>query len=196
MIRLALLRHGRTQWNNEGRLQGRTDIPLEDASRAHLANLALPDQWRHADLLSSPLCRAIDTAQALTGRTPAIEPALLEMNWGDWEGQRGAELRADPVSGYRDLENWGWDFCPPGGETPADVRDRVLPWALALQADTLAITHIGIMRVLLACATGWNFDGPPPVPIKRDRLYILECTLAGLSFNGPPLRLKETSTCV
>ncbi|KZY05112.1 MULTISPECIES: histidine phosphatase family protein [unclassified Sulfitobacter] len=173
MIRLALLRHGHTSWNREGRIQGRTDIPLDPEAEAHLKSLRLPAPWDEADLVSSPLSRAVRTAEILTARAPRTEPALLEMDWGAWEGGQGTALRADPESGYRDLESWGWNFTPPGGESPATLRDRLVPWAESLKSDTLAVCHIGTMRVLLACATAWQFDGPPPFRIKRDRLYIL-----------------------
>ena len=65
MTRLALLRHGHTPWNREGRIQGRTDIPLDDEARAHLGDLHLPDGFDHFDVVSSPLLRAFDTALLL-----------------------------------------------------------------------------------------------------------------------------------
>ena len=117
MIRLAFLRHGITAWNRESRIQGRTDIPLDPEGRDRLARLTLPAEWRDAILHASPLSRAIETARILgNGRPVHTDPRLIEMDWGAWEGQRGHDLRADPASGYRDLEHWGWDFRPPGGE--------------------------------------------------------------------------------
>lgn len=188
MIRLALLRHGPTDWNGEGRLQGRTDRPLTDAARADLAALCLPAPWHRAAVCASPLIRARDTALALTGRTPTRARALTEMFWGDWEGQRGADLAGRPDSGFRHIEHWGWDFRPPGGESPAEVWNRLQPWLGGLSGDTLAVTHIGVMRVLLARAHGWDFDGPAPFRIKRNRLYVLN--LPDLRPQDPPLRLE------
>ena len=173
MIRLALLRHGHTAWNRAGRIQGRTDIPLDDEARDHLCARRLPQGGAAADVVASPLTRAMDTGQLVTGRMPRAEPALMEMNWGDWEGARGAILKTDPASGFRDVEDWGWDYCPPNGETPGDMRARLQPWARALKRDTVAICHIGVMRVLMAMATSWNFDGPAPFAIKRDRLFVI-----------------------
>lgn len=173
MIRLALLRHGHTAWNREGRLQGRSDIPLDDAARSDLARFRLPAEWRTADLVSSPLARAAQTAQLVADRAPKTEPCLIEMNWGAWEGRYGAELEADPDSGFRHIEEWGWQYCPPGGEPPAALRDRLTPWVTSLIKDTVAVCHIGTMRVLLAIATGWDFAGPPPFRIKRNRLFVL-----------------------
>ncbi|MEY8837705.1 histidine phosphatase family protein, partial [Cribrihabitans sp. XS_ASV171] len=63
MSRLALLRHGHTEWNRAGRIQGRSDIPLDAEARAGLAGLALPDPWNRGELWSSPLARAVETAE-------------------------------------------------------------------------------------------------------------------------------------
>ena len=174
MIRLALLRHGHTDWNRAGRIQGRSDIPLDSDARAELAAQALPAPWDQADLWSSPLMRAAETAELVAGRAPRTTPALTEMNWGDWEGKKGVDLLAQPGSGYRHIEDWGWDFRPPGGESPAELRDRLVPWVAGLTGDTVAVCHIGIMRVLLARAQGWDFDGPAPFRIKRNRLFVIE----------------------
>ena len=174
MIRLGLLRHGHTAWNRAGKIQGRTDVPLDDAARSQLHNLRLPDGWAQAALVSSPLQRAVETGRLVTGQTPDAVPALIEMDWGAWEGAQGAALSADATSGFRHIEDWGWHYRPPGGESPDDVRTRLLPWASGLQRDTVAICHIGIMRVLLAQASGWDFDGPAPFQVKRNRLFVIE----------------------
>jgi probable phosphoglycerate mutase len=173
MIRLGLLRHGHTAWNRAGRLQGRTDIPLDDTARADLAALALPPGWQDADLVASPLARAMETAALVCGRAATPVPDLTEMNWGDWEGLHGIDLRADPASGYRDIETWGWNYRPPGGESPAEVRDRVFGWLATCNRDTVIVSHIGVMRVILAVASGWHFDGPAPFRIKRGRLHVV-----------------------
>jgi len=189
MIRLALLRHGHTAWNRAGRIQGRTDEPLDDEARAHLAGLRLPADWTRADLVSSPLSRAVETGQIVTGRTPQVYDALIEMNWGRWEGCKGVELRAEPDSGFRDIEDWGWDYCPPDGESPGVLRDRLEPWAYGLTRDTVAVCHIGIMRVLMGIATGWGFDGPAPFQIKRDRLFIIHIGDGQMRADPDPVRL-------
>jgi probable phosphoglycerate mutase len=191
MIRLALLRHGHTAWNRAGRIQGRSDIPLDDPAARDLSALRLPTPWTEADLWSSPLARAVQTAQLVTGRAPRTTPALTEMNWGAWEGLHGADLRADPTSGYRDIEEWGWDYTPPGGESPGSLRDRLRPWVQNLARDSVAVCHIGVMRVLMAQATGWDFDGPAPFAIKRNRLYVLHIDGDHWSADPDPLRLQE-----
>jgi probable phosphoglycerate mutase len=92
---IACLRHGATDWNAEGRMQGRRDIPLSAAGRADVARYALPADLAHdVDWFASPLVRAVETAEIVSGRTPRIEPALIEMDWGAWEGSRLDDLHA------------------------------------------------------------------------------------------------------
>lgn len=189
MIRLALLRHGHTEWNRAGRIQGRSDIPLDDRARTELARYLLPPPWDTADLWSSPLARAAETAHIVAGRSPRIAPELTEMDWGEWEGRRGTDLLAQPDSGFRHIEAWGWNWHPPGGECPAQVRDRLRPWLDALDRDAVAVCHIGIMRVLLACAHGWDFDGPAPFRIKRNRLYLLSLDQDRIAADPDPVPL-------
>ncbi|WP_299415677.1 histidine phosphatase family protein [uncultured Sulfitobacter sp.] len=191
MIRLALLRHGHTAWNREGRVQGRSDIPLDAEAIAEHAALRLPAPWDHAALFASPLMRAADTARLVAGHAPETDPALMEMNWGDWEGRVARELRADPTCDHRDIDDWGWHYTPPNGESPATLRARLVPWASALTTDTVAVCHIGVMRVLMAHATGWNFDGPAPFAVKRRRLFVIEIAGDKWRLLPDPVRLTK-----
>lgn len=191
MVRLAIIRHGRTEWNRDGKIQGHRDIPLETEAIAELGNHRLPDEWEHAALVSSPLHRAIHSAELIANRSPLIEPALIEMDYGDWEGKRNVDLGADPDSGFRHLPDWGWDYQPPNGESPAQVRTRLMPWIEGLEQDTVAVCHIGVMRVLLAVAHDWPFKGTPPFSIKRNSLYCLEVTESLAAMD--PLRVRLIS---
>lgn len=156
--------------------------------------MRLPDEFAKADLVASPLCRAIDTARLVGGRAPQIAPELMEMDWGEWQGLRGVDLLADANSGYRHIEDWSWGFQPPGGETPRIVWQRIAPWIAAARGSLVAVGHIGIMRVLLARATGWDFAGPAPFQVKRDRLYIIKVKDDGaLAFDDEPVRLIRES---
>lgn len=190
--RIALLRHGHTAWNRAGRIQGQVDIPLDEEARDRLACLSLPEGYRRWTLVASPLRRAIETAQLVAGRSPEIVPELIELDWGEWQGLRAVDLIADAKSGYRHLEEWGWDFHPPGGESPKMAWHRLAPWIAAARGTILAVTHIGIIRVLLARATGWNFCGPAPIAVKRNRLFVVDVKADGtLAIDDEPVRLKN-----
>ena len=112
------------------------------------------------------------------------------MHWGAWEGCKGADLLNARDSGYRNIEEWGWDYLPPDGETPRAVLARLRPWRDGLSGDTVAVCHIGVMRVLLAEATGWDFAGAPPFRIKRERLYVLTRECDGWSLAEAQPRLE------
>ena len=187
MTRLALLRHGHTEWNRAGRIQGRSDIPLDADARAELSGYSLPEPWNAASIWSSPLSRATETAHLVSGQVPNTSEAITEMNWGEWEGQRGADLIGMPGSDYRHIESWGWDYRPPGGESPTELWARVAPWLTTRKGDTLAVCHIGIMRVILAKAWGWDFAGPAPFKIKRNRLLVVD--LDTMKAEPDPIRL-------
>lgn len=143
---------------------------------------------------SSPLRRAAETAELVAGRPPRIAAELTEMNWGNWEGRHGLDLKTDPDSGFRDIEEWGWHYRPPGGETPAEVWARIAPWLGTLAQDTVAVCHIGIMRMILARAHGWDFQGPAPFRIKRNRLFVLEIDGPALIPWTEPVRLIREET--
>jgi probable phosphoglycerate mutase len=163
MTRLALLRHADTAWSVEGRIQGRRDLPILPESRIDLV-----EELSGMRVVSSPLLRCVQTAALLGAPQAEREPRIAEMRWGEWEGRRLQELRVELGEAMRENEARGWDFRPPGGESPRDVLARVRPWLAELAArgtPTLAVTHRGVMRAVLAEALGWDLRGKPPVKL-------------------------------
>jgi len=165
MTLVALLRHGDTAWSAEGRIQGRSDEPLSEAGRAALRARAIPAACRGMSVVTSPLARCVETASLLGAPHAPREPRIAEMSWGAWEGRRLEELRAELGPAMRDNEARGLDFRPDGGESPREVLARVSAWLASLAAPTLAVTHRGVIRVVLAAATGWDMRGPPPAKL-------------------------------
>ena len=192
-MKIGLLRHGRTDWNRAGLLQGRTDRPLENGEPERLAEFMLPPEWANAAVIASPLSRAAETARIITGTTPPLDPRLTEMHFGDWEGRPGKDLRADPHSGFRDVEYWGWDYRPPNGESPREVWNRVSAALDDLTQDTLIVCHMVVMRVVLAKAHGWDFEGHPPFRVKRDRIFGV--TIVDGSFTPDPKPIRLAPRC-
>jgi len=160
---LLLIRHGVTAWNRAGRVQGRRDVPLDAAARSELATRRVPAPWRDGEWHASPLVRALDTARALGGEAVRTHPALAEMDWGDWEGRRLAELRAALGESMARNEARGLDFRPPGGESPRAVRARLAGWLADRDATgppLVVVTHKGVLRAALSLATGWDQRAP------------------------------------
>ncbi|HEX2885797.1 histidine phosphatase family protein [Vineibacter terrae] len=176
MTRVAFLRHGPTAWNVEKRLQGMTDVVLSAEGRAQVQRWVLPADiagWRWQ---SSPLARAMETARLLRGGLEAEpQPALREMSFGAWEGYRLAELRQRFGAEMEGNEARGIDLVPPGGESPRQVMARLRPWLAALAADgqdTVAVSHKGVIRVVLALATGWDMKGRQPLKLDWQSMHV------------------------
>jgi broad specificity phosphatase PhoE len=171
-VKLALLRHGDTPWSVEGRIQGRSDVPLSDAGRAALRAFKLPADCAGLRIVSSPLARCVETAALLGAPQAEREPRLVEMSWGAWEGRRLADLRAELGRAMAENEARGWDFRPEGGESPRDVRSRLQGWLQALAEPTLAVTHRGVIRALFAAASGWDLRGKPPAKLDWSAVHL------------------------
>jgi len=173
MIPLVMIRHGPTDWTEAGRIQGHANRPLSTAGRARVAKWRLPPDLAGPEWiwLSSPLARARETAALLapTGTEVRVEPALIEMDWGEWEGRRLTDLRAEGGARVAAAEARGLDFRPPGGESPRDAQARLAPMLRALGAagrPVVAVAHKGIIRALAARATGWDMTGDPPEKLR------------------------------
>jgi probable phosphoglycerate mutase len=185
MTRLALIRHGPTAWNAAGRLQGRSDTALSPAGHAELA--ARGDGGLNPRLagyywLASPLRRARLTATLLCGFAPPLEPRLIEMDWGDWEGRTLAEIRAEIGPALQRNEDRGLDFRPPNGESPRDVQDRLRPWLAELAAQrpaVVAVSHKGVIRALMAGAYQWDMMVRAPVKLDWARAHIFDIAADG-----------------
>lgn len=168
MTYFVMVRHGRTEWNAAGRIQGHTDIPLCEEGRTQVSKQRIPCHYKNARWVSSPLVRAVQTAQLMGCSDPELERALMEMNWGEWEGLTLSELRERHRNAMRHNEDRGLDFRPTGGESPRDVQERVVEWmGKKVDASTpvVAVTHKGVIRATLSKATGWDMIGPPPLAL-------------------------------
>jgi broad specificity phosphatase PhoE len=173
---VGLLRHASTGWNAQGRIQGRRDVPLDARGREQASAWRVPaNTGDAATWISSPLQRAVETARLMSGHEPRCEDALVEMDWGEWEGSTLAEIRARSGAEMARMEARGLDFRPPGGESPRDVQARVLRWlaqrAAAQDEPLIAVTHKGVLRAVLAAATGWDMTDKSPVRLREGTLH-------------------------
>jgi len=163
MIHVYFIRHGQTQWNSEKRLQGRTNIPLNEAGRQQISAYQLPSDLSSLRWFHSPLLRAEQTAELLRVESHA-EESLIEMSWGEWEGKTLRQLRSqDPVSLAKN-EALGLDLLPPNGESPRLVAERVSGWVQSLDIGNTeqrigCVSHKGIIRAIYALATNWDMLG-------------------------------------
>ena len=160
MTRFFLVRHGETEWNRLRKIQGISDIPLNDTGRSQAAALGdILSKHRFDLIVSSPLSRALETAQIVARKlgmpAPLVIQDLVERNYGEAEGSSGLELDT---------------LYPPGTEIPgredrADVTKRVVRTLhdLAIrhpEADILAVAHGAVIRCVVDYAAPGEYSEP------------------------------------
>jgi broad specificity phosphatase PhoE len=170
-----LARHGETAWSLAGKHTGRTDIPLTERGERNARRLK--DRLAgltFARVSTSPLRRAARTCElAGFGAVAALEPDLMEWDYGAYEARTTADIRAERP-GWRLFE----EGCP-GGEMPTDVAaraDRVIRHVRAVQGDVLLFSSADLLRVLAA-----RWLGLEPA---AGRYFLLgTASLSALSYN-------------
>lgn len=183
---IYFIRHGETDWNREGRLQGQRDIPLNDLGRRQACEVALHlrdtigGKVEILPWLVSPMGRVMETMQ-IVRRTlglpvdgVTIDPRLIELGFGRWEGMTWKEVtRADPA-GAAVRRNNKWDCVPPGGESYLMLLDRIRPVIHGMAGETIVVAHGGIARAFLVELAGVDGLEATTMDIWQGRLLVFE----------------------
>jgi broad specificity phosphatase PhoE len=174
-MRVAFLRHGPTEWNAQGRIQGHTDIPLSVEGLQKMRGLRA--DFKAARIFVSPMQRARQTAEALGLENPVFDARLMEQNWGRWEGlTRDEILQRDGAEAFSKA-GLAAAFRPPGGESTQELHDRVstfLSDAAREDSDALVVAHLGVLRAAYTLATGWDMRTPMPPDLDVSKMLVLE----------------------
>lgn len=164
MTRFILVRHAQTEWNAVERFRGRVDLPIDDTGRGQAEVLAqrIVATWKPVALYTSPLVRAVQTADIIAGQVKLpvhTLDGLVDINYGDWQGLTPDEAR----------ERWphahhAWFNVPqiariPGGETLEDIRTRAMTTIRELgerheDQTIVAVSHNVVNRVVLLALLG------------------------------------------
>jgi broad specificity phosphatase PhoE len=165
---LYIVRHGTTDWNQSGRIQGHMDIPLNEAGRAQarLARRRLAPLGATA-LYSSDLLRAYETAQIIgqgTGLRVMQQPGLREINFGVWQGLSSPQIRERDPEVYAARRANPYDVAPTGAETWRQFYDRAVQAVQEILATTgaqrlIVVTHSGVCTVVGLRAQGFDCTG-------------------------------------
>jgi broad specificity phosphatase PhoE len=169
------LRHGVTDWNRQGRFQGRTDVPLNDDGilQAHAAALRLQNT-RLDQIVASPLIRAVKTAEivAATSSAPlAIDNGIIECDFGSLEGRSITEvMKEKAITEMGQLTT----ILPPDGEPWASVSVRALSCVSRWlerhpQAAILFVCHDAVMQAMSEALCGQWIDNHYGTPFRFDR---------------------------
>jgi broad specificity phosphatase PhoE len=183
--RLFLVRHGETDWNREGRLQGGQDIPLNALGRLQAEEAgnrlrALTPDFARLDYVSSPMERARDTMTILRrelGLPPddfRIDERLRELTFGAWEGFTWRDIRKSERELAQARERDKWGFVPPGGESYRMLAERVRPVLEALAPDTVLVSHGGVARAVLALIGAVDTIEAARVEIWQGKILVVE----------------------
>ncbi|MBP0617064.1 histidine phosphatase family protein [Jiella mangrovi] len=161
---LFISRHGQTDWNAEGRLQGQVEVPLNALGRAqarrngrYLRNV-LGERKAEFQFLASPLGRASHTMRIIRGEMGLdpdaflTDPRLVELDFGDWQGSTMDEVAGFDPEGIRGRKKDKWGFVPPGAkaESYAMLAERVWPVFEALDRPTILVAHGGVIRSFMS----------------------------------------------
>ena len=178
--RFYLMRHAKTVWNREKRIQGQENSPLsaggEEQAALWAERLAAEGYQR---ILTSDLGRVCRTAEIVNrgmGLPVHRDPRLREQDWGAWTGRVLPELRREVTDEIVFQERRGWAFRPPGGESRTEVWER--SQAALLHAAgrwpgerILVITHQGVMKALLYRLCGRRFLPEEPKIVNPYHLH-------------------------
>lgn len=186
---LYYLRHGETDWNVEGRLQGGRDIPLNALGRKQavhcgeiLRDLFARESINATDFVfvCSPLGRARETMElaraelALPPQDYRIDERLTEISFGEWEGYTLAELRNRDPQRTAAREHDKWRFIAPGGESYEQMSWRMRDWYESLTRDAVVTAHGGTARGLMAHLGIAKPAAAPLVDIAQGVVYVFK----------------------
>ena len=183
MTLVHLMRHGETEWNTTGRLQGQADIPLSDTGRAQVRAQRHAMNGHAILCVASDLSRAVETAQLIGFDAPQQDVRLREINVGSWEGRPVANLLAEDERAYRDWRSGR--HTPAGGEPWAGFCERVFnafnehaQTARVRECDLVLVCHGGVVRAIL-----YTLLGLPP-----DRFAAADpASVSSIELNSTPL---------
>ncbi|MDE1935477.1 histidine phosphatase family protein [Bradyrhizobium sp.] len=187
MPTIYYIRHGETEWNALGRLQGVQDIPLNDLGRRQSvhAGETLADLLRRnhrsasaTGFVCSPLGRARQTMDLARGVLDlplcgyAIDDRLREIGYGAWEGSTLVEAQAKDPDLFARRQAEKWTVAAPGGETYVAVQARMADWYRGLTADVVAVAHGGTARALMVALGLETPQSAADLPIEQGAVYV------------------------
>lgn len=183
---LYFIRHGQTDWNAEQRFQGQRDVPLNDFGRSQaarngrmLSDLLAKQSVENIDFVSSPLWRTRETMEILRSELGLeiadykIDDRLKELSFGDWEGRTIDDLKENNPEHWNARRQDKWNFVSPGGESYANLRNRIEGFFSNLKRSTIVVSHGGVNRALRSLITGDTSGAMAAAPTPQDKIMVV-----------------------
>ncbi|UJW76343.1 histidine phosphatase family protein [Rhizobium sp. SL42] len=185
---IYMIRHGQTDWNAEGRMQGQKDIDLNATGRGQamrngemLAHV-LGDTVGRFDFVASPLRRTRETMERMRsemGLDPLayrLDERLKELSFGDWEGFTLAELAKAAPERVKERARRKWGFIPPGqdAESYEILSWRIGAWLNSVEQPTVCVSHGGVIRSCFRLIGGMDEDEACEINIPQDRILKID----------------------
>ena len=189
---IYFVRHGETSWNKQRRIQGQTDIELNDTgqrqAKAIAASLARQiGDARGFQVYVSPLMRTRQTLEPIAGALKVAPQAictderLREISFGDKEGCTWPQLNAARIGPVIDPQGY-FHWRPKDGESYSDLTARVRDWLAGVDGPAIVVSHGGVSRVLRGIVFGLPEREIVSLPVPQDKYYrIIEGRLEWIS---------------
>jgi broad specificity phosphatase PhoE len=198
-VRFFFVRHGQTDYNAQGRVQGHIDIPLNELGRwqAEQAGERLKS-YEIGGIISSDLARASETARAIAQHHPVqtllTTPLLREINYGAFEGMQFPEIESTYPEEYLQWREGEIDYTPPGAESIYEQRARARKALMWVQehcpdCDAVVVAHGGILRSLIANLLDLGIDQQNRLHFDNTSLSVVTKTPRGMAL----MLLNDTS---
>jgi probable phosphoglycerate mutase len=198
---LFVIRHGQTDYNARDLLLGRRDIPLNEVGREQAVANGRSLPWlvagaEHLDFYCGPLARTVETMHLL--RTAAgldssqfkVDDALIELDYGQWEGLTWEQVREQDPEGYQAWHADPVNYRLPGGESYAQLTARLEAFLARRQRGTVIVSHGGISRVMLGLLGGVERALAIKIAIPQDRIMGLHAGAFAWLSAGTELHLR------
>ena len=186
----GLLRHGKTEWNSEGRIQGSGNSPLTEEGREGVKEwIPLLKTYGWNRIIASDLGRVKQTVEIINRKLQlpvSFDPRLQEQHWGDWEGLKLSTIRSEMAEELSARIPLGWDFSAPGGETRRAVNLRTKQALLEYThrypgEKILIVCHQGVIKCLLYELTNRKFVPEEDALLNHNALHLLKSEEKGFS---------------
>lgn len=191
-----MIRHGQTDWNVEGRMQGQKDIDLNATGRGQamrngetLAHV-LGDTAGSFDYVASPLRRTRETMERIRAEMHLdplayrIDERLKEVSFGDWEGFTLPEIARVVPERVEERARHKWDFIPPGpdAESYEILSWRIGAWLASVERPTVCVSHGGVIRTCFRLVGDMGKEEACDINIPQDRILKMDTATGAIGW--------------